>query len=126
MLCVKINLIINIETVKGCKIILRCLGTADQFHAAVLLQQKLCGFQLTVVIVTHGKTVCTGIVDGNIVTDIDLRQHPVDGEFVVVLAQGTGHIVLVVAGLVFLAQYSDVMVSAVHGGTQASTPMYSL
>ena len=60
---------------------------------------------------------CTGIVDGNIVTDIDLRQHPVDGEFVVVLAQGTGHIVLVVAGLVFLAQYSDVMVSAVHGRT---------
>ena len=40
------------------------------------------------------------------ISDVDLGQHPVNGEFIVVLAQAAHHIVLVVTGSVFLAPVS--------------------
>ena len=83
---------------------------------AVLAEQDLGAAELAVVVVAHGGAVGTGVVDVDQVTDVDLGQHPVNGELVVVLAQAADHIVLVVAGGVLLAQHGDVVVSAVHGG----------
>mgnify|MGYP002168474449 CR=1 FL=1 len=83
----------------------------------VLAQQHFCTAQLAVVVVAHGRTVCTGIMDIDDIANVDLGQHTVDGKLVVVLAQTAHHIIHVVAGLVLLAQHSDVMVSAIHGGT---------
>ena len=40
-----------------------------------------------------GRAVCTGVVDLNDVANIDLGQHPVNGNLVVVLAQTAHHIV---------------------------------
>ena len=60
---------------------------------------------------------CAGIVNCDIVTDVNLRQHPVNGKFVVVLTQRTGHVILMIAGFVLLAQYGDVMVRTIHGRT---------
>ena len=56
-------------------------------------------------------------MDSDIISDVDLRQHPVDGKFIIVLAQGTCHIVLMVAGLILLAQHGNMMVRSIHGGT---------
>ena len=84
---------------------------------AVLAQQHLCAAQLAVVVVAHGRTVCTGIMDIDDIANVDLGQHTVDGKLVVVLTQTAHHIIHMVAGLVFLAQHSDVMVCAIHGGT---------
>ena len=58
-----------------------------------------------------------GVVDDEDVTDVDFRQFAVNGKFVVVLAEGAGHIVDVVAEVLFLAEDGDVMVCPVHGGT---------
>ena len=57
------------------------------------------------------------IVDGEIVSHLDLGKHPVDGELVVVFTQRAGYVVLVIAGLIFFSQHGDMMVCAVHGGT---------
>ena len=48
---------------------------------------------------------------------IDLRKHAVDCKLIVVFAEGTCHIVLVVAGLVLFSHNRDMMVSAVHSRT---------
>ena len=56
-----------------------------------------------------------GVVDDQQIADVDLGQHPVHGELVVVLAQGAGDVVLVVAGLVLLAHDGDVVIGPVHG-----------
>ena len=82
---------------------------------AVLAQQHFGAAQLAVVVVAHGRAVCTGVVDINDVANVDLGQHPVNGKLVVVLAQTAHHIVHMVARLIFLAQHGDVVVSAVHG-----------
>ena len=55
-----------------------------------------------------------GIVDIDVIADLDLGQVAVDGELVVVFAQAAGHIIGVVVQGVFLAQHSDVVVRAVH------------
>ena len=83
---------------------------------AVLAQQHLGAVQLAVVVVAHSRAVGTSIMDVKDIPDVDLGQHPVNGKLVVILAQPAHHVVLVVAGLVLLAQHSDVVVSAVHGG----------
>ena len=48
------------------------------------------------------------------IADVDLRQHAVNSEFIVVFAQTARHIVLVVARCVLLAEHGDVVVGAVH------------
>ena len=53
-------------------------------------------------------------MDHEIVADIDLRQHTVDGKFIIVLTQGACHIVFVITGSVLFAEHCDVMISAVH------------
>ena len=74
------------------------LGAADEAVRAVLAEQDLGAAELAVVVVAHGGALGTGVVDVDQVTDVDLGQHPVNGELVVVLAQAADHIVLVVAG----------------------------
>ena len=51
------------------------------------------------------------------VSFLNLREHAVDRELVIVFAEAADHIVLMVAGRVFLAQDSDMVVSPVHGRT---------
>ena len=43
-----------------------------------------------------------GVVDDQQIPPLQRREHPVHGEFVAVLAQGPGDIVLVIAGGVLL------------------------
>ena len=52
-----------------------------------------------------------------IISHIDLWKVSVDCKFVIIFAKGTGHIVYMVAGRIFLAQHRDVMISTVHRGT---------
>ena len=105
------------QEVQRCKVIAGGLGTADEAVGAVLAEQDFGAAQLAVVVVAHRRAVGTGVVDIHDVADVDLGQHPVDGKLVVVLAQTAHHIIHVIAGLVFLAQHSDVMVCAIHGRT---------
>ena len=56
-----------------------------------------------------------GVVDGDDVADLDLRQASLDGKFVVVFAQTAGDVVDVIQERVLLAQHRDVVVSAIHG-----------
>ena len=60
---------------------------------------------------------CACIVDKEQVALIDLRKHAVDCKLIVVLAEGTCHIVLVVAGLVLFSHNRDMVVSAIHSRT---------
>ena len=57
-----------------------------------------------------------GVVDDQQIAHVDLGQHPVHRKFVVVLAQGPGNVVLVVAGGVLLTHDGDVVVGPIHGG----------
>ena len=59
---------------------------------------------------------CSGIVEGEDVAGDEFREDASDGELVVVLAEGAGDIIDVVAGAVFLAEDGDVVVCAVEGG----------
>ena len=102
--------------IEGREIILRRLGAADELCSAVLAEENLRRAELAVVVVAHREAVRAGIVQDDEVAHIDFREHPVNREFVVVLAQAARHVVLVVAGGVLLAHNGDVMVRAVHGG----------
>ena len=53
-------------------------------------------------------------MDDKDIAHINLRKHPVNRKFIIVLAQGTGYIVFVVARLVLFSHDRDVMVCAVH------------
>src|SRR5699024_4445363 len=57
------ELFVNGEAVERRKIILRRLRPADQFKASVLFQKDLGRFQLAVVVVAHGKSVGSRVVD---------------------------------------------------------------
>ncbi len=57
------------------------------------------------------------IVDHQIIPFLDLREHPVNGKFVIILAKRSRHVIHVVAGRILLAKHRDMMVCAVHGGT---------
>ena len=57
---------------------------------------------------------CACIVDEEQVALIDLRKHTVDRKLIVVLAEGTCDIVLMVAGLVLFSHNRDMVISAVH------------
>lgn len=59
----------------------------------------------------------TGVVNVEDIAPVDLRKHPVDGEFIVVLAERAGNIVFVIARSRFLAHHGDVMIGAVHRRT---------
>ena len=84
------------------KIVLRRLRSPDHPGASVLLQENLRTLQLAVVIISHGKSMGAGIVDHQQIAHINLRQHPVNGKLVVVLAERTDHIILVIARFVSL------------------------
>ena len=55
------------------------------------------------------------VVDVQVVSHLNLREPAVDREFVIILAQGSGHIVNLVSGRILLAEHGDMVVSAVHG-----------
>ena len=57
------------------------------------------------------------IMDHQIVSHIDLRKFPVNGKLIIILAQGTGHIVYVILRCIFLSEHRDMMVCPVHSGT---------
>ena len=57
---------------------------------------------------------CAGVVDEEVVALLELRKRTIDGELVVVLTEGAGHVIGMVAWRVFLAEDGDVMVCAVH------------
>ena len=56
-----------------------------------------------------------GVVDKQQIAPFNFRQHTVHGKFVAVLAKGAGHIVLVVAGLILLAQHRHMVIRTVDG-----------
>ena len=60
---------------------------------------------------------CAGIMNKEQVTDINFRQHSVYGKFIVVFAQATGYVILMVAGSVFLAHNSNMMIGTIDSGT---------
>ena len=55
-----------------------------------------------------------GIVDINVIADVNLRQIAVNGKLVVILAQTAGHVVGMIAQRVFLAEHGDMVICAVH------------
>ena len=57
----------------------------------------------------------SGVVDEQEISHLDLWQHPVHRKLIVVLAEGAGHIILMVAGGVLLSHDRNMVVSAVHG-----------
>ena len=92
----------KIEAVKGREIILWSLSPADQLYASVLLQKKLRGLELSIIIVSHGVAMRSCVMDDEKVTDVDLRKLPVNGKFVIVFTERAGHIIGVIAGRVLL------------------------
>ena len=95
------------EVVRG------CLRAANELHGTVGFQQQLGRTQLAVVVVAHGMAVRTGIMDDDIVADVDFRQHSVNGKLIVVFAQAAHNVVLMITGQVFLTADGNVMVRAV-------------
>ena len=67
-------------TVEGCKIVAGLLCPADQLEAAVFLQQNFRAAEFTVVVVAHGETVGTGVVDAEDVANFDFRQAALNGK----------------------------------------------
>ena len=57
---------------------------------------------------------CTGVMDHEQVTHVDLRQLSVDRKFIIVLAQRTRHIINVITRRILLAHYSNMVICAVH------------
>ena len=98
------------------EVVVKRLGAADELDAAVLAEQELGAPELAVVVEAHRTAVRAGVMDDDEVADVDFRQHTVDGEFVVVLAERARDVVFVVAGRRFLAGDRDVVVGAVHRG----------
>ena len=105
------------------KVIARALGAADKVGRAVGAQQHLGGAQAAVVVVAHGVAMRTGIMDYKQVTHVDMRQLAIDSELVVVLAQIARDVIGVrdgrcgLVGAARLTHHRDVVVSAIHGGT---------
>ena len=67
------------------KIISRCLCTADQFKAAVFMQQHLCGAKLSIVVIAHRVAVGAGIMDDQKIAYINFGKFSVYGKLIVVL-----------------------------------------
>ena len=59
----------------------------------------------------------TGIVDNQIIADVNLWKHTVYGKFIIVLTKRTGDIVFVVAWCIFFAEDGNMMISTVHSRT---------
>ena len=57
---------------------------------------------------------CTGVMDHEQVTHVDLRQLSVNRKFIIVLAQRTGHIINVITRRILLAHYGNMVICAVH------------
>lgn len=105
----------SVEDHRG-EVVVGGLGAADELYGTVLAEQQLGAAQSAVVVVAHGEAVRARVVDGEDIADLQLGEHAVDGELVVVLAQPAHDVVLMRARLVFLAQHGDVMICSVHGG----------
>ena len=80
-------------TIESGKIIHRCFRPADELEAAIRLQKHLGRAKLAIVIISHGMSVSTGIVNGNNVTHFNFRQAALNGKFVVILTQTTGYVI---------------------------------
>ena len=103
--------------IKGGKVICRSFGTTDHLGASVLFQKDFRRTEFTIVIVTHGKAVGSRIMDNNQVSDINLRQFPVNGKFIIILAKRTCHIIYVIAWGIFFTGHCDMMIRTLHGRT---------
>ena len=105
-------------------------GSSSQ--TTVLFQKQFRGAQLSVVVVTHRKTMRACIMNDKEVSHINLRKHAVNCEFIIVLAQGTGYIVLVVTRASFsfpitvMWWYAPYIAGRIRLTAQASQPIYSL
>ena len=64
------------------------------------MEKDLCGFEFTIVIVTHCKSVCSCIVNYKQVAHLDLRKVTVDRKFVVILAERSCDVVEMIAWFV--------------------------
>ena len=53
-------------------------------------------------------------MDKKIISLLNLRQHPVYGKLVIVLAQRTCHIIHMVAGRILFSKHRDMVISPVH------------
>ena len=104
--------------VKGSEIVRRRLRTADQLKGTVGSQQHLRGAELAVVVVTHGKSVGSGIMEYQDISDLDLGQAALDGKLIVVLAQTAGNIIDMI-------QNGPYMAGRIRLAAQASRPTYS-
>ena len=60
---------------------------------------------------------CARVVDDQVVPLLHLGQHPVDGEFVIVLTEGTHYVILVIAGSLLLPHDRNMMIGAIHSRT---------
>ena len=110
---------------------LKSFRPPDHPYTSVFPEQKLCRSEFSVIIISHGEPVGSCIMNKQIVTHINLRQHSVNGEFVIIFTEGAGYVIFMIAGCILFSQHSNVMICAVHGGrmrftAQASTPIYSL
>ena len=114
--CIRLllNIIKQSGKIKRCKVVLRGLCAADHLYRAVLAKQQLCGTQLCIIVIAHREAVRAGIVDINVIADVNLRQIAVNSKLVVIFAQTAGHVVGMIAQRVFLAEHGDMVVCAIH------------
>ena len=57
----------------------------------------------------------TAVVNHHQIPILDFRQCPVNGEFIVILAQRAGYVIDVIAGGIPFSAHRDVMIGSVHG-----------
>ena len=68
--------------IKGGKIVCRGLGAADQLVGAILAQQHFGAAQLAVVVISHGMSVSTSIMDEEVIALVNLRKFAVNSEYI--------------------------------------------
>ena len=112
-----LSIVLECAEVQRGKKIVDGFCTADLFDGTVGLQQQLGGTGFAIVVEAHRVAVRTGIVDDHQVAHVDCGQVTLHGEFVVILAERTNHVVNVIQRLVFFADHGDVVVRAIEGGT---------
>ena len=80
--------------IKSSEVIVKSLCSSDLLNGSVLFEKELRTPESAVIVVTHGKSVSTCIVNRKVITHVDLRKHSVYGKLIVILAKAAGYIVL--------------------------------
>lgn len=102
--------------VEGCEEVVEGFGAADLEDGVIGAQEEFGGAEASIVVEAHGVAVCAGIVDDDIVAWNDFGEGALDGELIVVLAEGSCDIVDVVAGGMFFAEDGDMVIGTIEGG----------